>query len=556
MNQIFHFLSKLRSAFEIINPVIEMRNFFILLFTICSCSQVTFADEYTWSMPVRISTAGATASDPKVVIDANGNATAIWIESGIVKASSLPAGMTWSTPPTSLSGAGASSPRLGIDSSGNVTAIWLEAGVVEAASLPFGGSWSAETALSGAGTATSPDLAVDTSGNAIAVWVQSGSSIQSATKLAAGSWPVSPDTISGSTSSPTSPSISIGANGTVIAVWHALSSSNDVIYSASKTISVGTWGSPLSFFQGTATFMHNYPQVIVDANGNATAIWLRYNFSSSIYQNITVLSSSLPVNSASWSIPSILTTGGEILDITKISKQISVDTNGNVIAFWSMSYDASTYNVEASTKPNGGSWLPLQSLWVGVLFPYQVGVTSNNSTGSTLAAYMMFDGSSIVIKAHEGNISIPRMTGWKMPITISAGADNGYPWVATSLNGQTLKAVAVWVNFDNVSNVIVAATASKSTIAPPTNLAVSQSTNNYNIFTEYSNMISWTPSISSNIAAYIIYRNGIYFTSVDYFISQIVDHNAANSGTVTYGVSALDNFSSVSPPAQFPFTPP
>ncbi len=68
-----------------------MKKIWILIFTICAFSRL-LGDNINWSNPVTISTAGATASEPRVVIDVNGNATAVWSESSLVKASSQPAG--------------------------------------------------------------------------------------------------------------------------------------------------------------------------------------------------------------------------------------------------------------------------------------------------------------------------------------------------------------------------------------------------------------------------------------------------------------------------------
>ena len=317
--------------------------------------------------------------------------------------------------------------------------------------------------------------------------------------------------------------------------------------------------SPLNVFQGTAAYNHNYPKVAVDANGNATLIWLRYNFSSgSIYDNINVLSATLPFNSSSWGVPSILTPDqGQTLNITNISTRISVDTYGNAIAFWSMSYDGSSYNVESAVKLYGGSWTLRQTLQIGILFPYQVDVDANNSAGSALAAYMLYDGvASVVIVAQETNISTPVFNYWQFPITISQGTQNGYPRVATSLNGSQVNAVAVWINFNGTSNVINAVTSTNTMLASPTGLSVTQSMNNYNVFTECSNTLRWTASTSPSIAKYNIYRDGVYFTSTNPNITQVVDHNAANSGTVIYGVVAQDTSASVSTAAQISFTPP
>lgn len=497
--------------------------------------------DINWSTPTTISTTGVTASDPRVVIDVNGNATAIWVESNVIKASSQPAGMGWNAP-TTLSGTGVSNPRLGIDSSGNVTAIWIENGVVNYSTLPLNGNWSAEIAVSGSG-ASSPALAVDASGNAVAVWVRGGL-IESSTHLFGGSWSIVAQL---TTNTSSSPQVAIGGDGTVVAVWHSVIGGTNTVVSAVSPVS-GSWNAALSIPAVTPSFAHDFPKVVVDANGNATAIWLRYTLSNSVYQNINILSASLPKNNTSWSaIPTVLTSGGETLDITKISTKLSVDGNGNVVAFWSMSYDGSSYNIETATQPNGGNWGPLEVIQGG-LFCYQVDVSANNALGDALAAYMEFDGvSSTVIQTQEASVSAPGMTLWSPAFAISQGPDNGFPRIASSVNGVTVNAAAVWINFDGVSNVIAVSTGSKTTINPPTALTFTPGSTNFGVFTDNFNTLSWTASTSPNITKYNIYRDGVFFTSVDSFVSQVVDHLPINNASGTYGVSAVDDSGSVSP---------
>ena len=126
------------------------------------------------------------------------------------------------------------------------------------------------------------------------------------------------------------------------------------------------------------------------------------------------------------------------------------------------------------------------------------------------------------------------------------GTENGFPRVAASVNGDTVNAAAVWIEFDGMSNVIAASNGLRTSIAAPTSLTVTQSTNNFNVFTEFFNTLSWTASTSPNIDKYNIYRDGVFFTAVDFFTTQIIDHNAVQNGSVTYGVAAIDTSGSVS----------
>jgi hypothetical protein len=527
---------------------VNMKKFLILFFVIGLFAK-TWCQDIVWATPTTISTTSLTASDPRVVMDPSGNVTAAWIENNLVTSSSLPFNGSW-TAPTTLSVSGVTSVRLGVDSSGNVTALWIENGVVMYSTLPFGGSWSAEAAVSASG-ASSPQLAVDSTGNAVAVWIRNGF-IESSTKLFGGSWNLTVSVLSNGTSD--SPQVAIGANGTVVAVWHSVITGSNVVVSATKTIA-GSWGAAVNIIPATAAFTHTLPKVTVDASGNATAIWFRYNLSNSIYQNITIIAASLLSGGSVWGSPAILTQGGMNTSLTNMSTRVGSDTNGNVVAVWNMSYDGYKFNVESAVKQvSGSSWTVVSGLDQQDIYAYQVDMTANNALGDVLATYMAFDGSSTVnILSQESEIAGPIAGSWSAPLTVSQGTQNGYPRVAAILSGTTLNAAVVWIHFDGTSNVIQASFGSRTTVLPPTSLAVTQNSNNTNVFTEYYNTITWTASTSPNLIQYNIFRNGIFFIAVDSSASQFIDHNAIQNGSVTYGVAAEDSVRSQSPIATISF---
>ena len=511
-----------------------MKKIVILLCALCAFSQLISGDTLHWSGPVAISTPKAMASDPQVVMDGNTNVTAIWVENTLVMASSQPVNGSWSVP-TQLSNPGASSPKLGMDSSGNVTALWLENGVVNSATLSLKGSWSVATIISSSG-ASSPALAVDPTGNAVAVWVRNGV-VESSTQLLGGSW----GSVSPLTNTPSSsPDVAIGANGTVVAIWNAMIPGFSTLQSASASIG-GSWNPAVNVLNLPDEFTHNFPKVVVDRYGEATALWLRYDFNNGVYEEIFVSAATLHPDTAAWGAPTILANGGQVVDIANISTRLAIDSQGNAIGLWCFSYDGSTYNIESSFKLVEGNWSPPIMLQIGVLYAFQIDVAANNALGDAAVAYMVYDGvSSSIIISHETNLAVPGFKGWTIPTRISQGVSNGYPQIATCLNENGIFAAAVWVYFDGISNEIVAARGSKTVIVPPTNLAVRQDVRDFGVFTNYYNTISWTLSSAPNIVKYNIYRNGFYFTSVDPYVTQVIDYNAIQNAPVIYGIAAED----------------
>lgn len=149
-----------------------------------------------WGQGAAISVGDNLATQPRVVVDATGHATAVWLQSASATAPSRVQARRY----TVVQGAGAWGPvvemqasdpgvasgqRVGVDAEGNATLVWLQgSGAVGAPATrlnvwanrftPAGG-WGVPLQLeaNGAGDADPPDLAVSSGGQAAAVWSQS-----------------------------------------------------------------------------------------------------------------------------------------------------------------------------------------------------------------------------------------------------------------------------------------------------------------------------------------------------------------------------------------------
>jgi len=509
------------------------KGFSLFFLMMCSWAHL-IGNTISWGTPTVLSTGGVDGSDPRIVVDGSGNLTAVWVESGLVKASFFPNGGNWGTTAT-LSNASASAPKLGVDSSGNVTALWLESGVVKVATLPLNGSWSAATSLSGSG-ASQAALATDTSGNAVAVWTRNGFIESSTRQTFGGGWSLVA-VLSGTSSD--NPAVYIGSSGTTAAVWHTVSSGNDVVQSATALIS-GTWNAAKTMITGVSGLHHNYPKVVVDGSGNASAVWYRYSLIGSAYSNVSVLTASLTSGASTWGSFATLANSG-LRNPADLVTRLSTDVNGNVLAVWTNSYDGETFSVESNKKPFGGNWANDPVLLnPPSIYSFDTSLRTDPS-GNSVFLYMYFDGTSTLIQSQEINSEFPSGEAWSAPTIISQGTENGYPRCGYTLSGNTMNAGAVWVSFNGVNNEIQAAIGSKTVVLPPTNLAIVQSVNNFGVFNDYYNTVSWTASASPNITGYNLFRNGVYFASVDGVTLQFIDHNATQNGSVTYGVAAVDN---------------
>lgn len=509
-----------------------MKRILFLILMLCFYSGMVHGD-LTWTSPVAISTALTDASDPRVIVDSNGNATAAWVENNTIKASSLPFGGSWSAPVTLSNPLNtASTPKLGLDSSGNVTALWIENTMIESAILPFGGSWSVETLpISGLG-ASNPSLAVDASGNVVAVWVRGGF-IESSTRTS-GVWSlVSILSLINSSN----PHVAISSFGTAIAVWHSVISGSDVLVTDILTLASNTWGVTKNIFSGTAAFFHNCPKIAIDANGNAAVAWFRYNFSGGAYQNVQLLVSSLTQGASAWTVPTILSNPG-IRNPADLTVKLKYDVNGDALAVWTNSYDGQTFSTESSVKLFGGAWQGFITVQVPTIYSFGLDLTT--ASGAGLLTTMAWDGiSTIAIQAQETDMTDPILQGWTNITSFSTGSNNGYPLCALSITGSTYNAVAVWIHFDGSNSVIHAITGSGSTVVPPASVSATQSMTSFGLYKDYFNTITWAASTDPDLIQYNIYRNGLLFAEVDSTTLTVIDHNQIQSGTVTYGIGAL-----------------
>lgn len=526
--------------------VVKLKKILVLFFIVCGLAQLICLPQITWDSPVALSSTSVDSTDPQIVMDSNGNATAAWVENGVIKASHQPVGMSWGSAQT-LSGAGASAPRLAVASNGDVTAIWLDStGVVTAAMLPFGNVWTTSTAVSAA-SASSPRLGVDPNGDAVAVWARSGF-IESSTKtVALGTWSLAV-MLSGADSD--NPDLAISTNGTAMAVWHRVVSGEDQIQSAS-TIIGGTWGAAKTVT--AAVFSHNYPKVALDSNGNATTVWYRSINDNGNFLNVFVVSSTLASGGSTWDVPLPLSEAG-MGNPANFTARVAYDALGSTYVVWSISYNGSTYNIESAVRQSGQSFTPLNTFVSDNEYAFEADAAVN-ALSDAVVGYMFFDGTDVLIQSVEAQVAGAVVNVYTSAVNLSMGIGNGYPRVASAITGGTdISAAMIWITNDGMHNIIAASNGFTTGVIPPTNPMVTQSSNGFGVFTEFFNTFTWDASTDPNLAFYGIFRNGIFVRAVGTDVTSFIDHNVVQNGAVTYGVAAItgDNAQSVIATVSFP----
>lgn len=199
-----------------------------------------------WQAPVDVSGPGDYAADPRVAVDPRGNAAAVWVTGTFrLQGAVRPVGGDWQAPvDISPHRQHASAPRVVLDAQGNATAVWRRAEGLGSRRIPVGAvrpageAWRAPVDLC-APTAdrrerrrcearTGPDalhpqVAVDPRGNTVAVWslpVATQLMAQAAVRPAGGAWQASVNlSIVGHDAF--NPQVALDPQGNAVAVWLA-----------------------------------------------------------------------------------------------------------------------------------------------------------------------------------------------------------------------------------------------------------------------------------------------------------------------------------------------
>ena len=205
---------------------------------------------------------------------------------------------------------------------------------------PLNGEWIPPVDLSlGSQDASVPQVAVDPSGNATAVWRWFDGSnyvIQASTKPFLGSWQPVPDTISQPYEDASAPQITVDAQGNATAIWARSNGTYTIIQASTKPFE-GVWQAVPDDVSSLGLDAR-LPQIAVDAGGTAIVVW-----ESSNGEGTTILSSEKPLG-ATWTSP------GTVSHCEgAASAQVDVSPSGYAVAAW-LNSDNSGASVLSSEK--------------------------------------------------------------------------------------------------------------------------------------------------------------------------------------------------------------
>lgn len=298
--------------------------------------------------------------------------------------------------------------------------------------------------------ATLGRVAVSADGTqAIAVWSRcscNGTIVQTASASMTGNtmtWGPTTD-LSGPDEQGLNPDIALSADGTrAIAVWEAWDGFNFVIESASATLvgTTATWSSTTDLSaSGHDAF---YSKVALAADGtHATAVWKTYDGSNDIVQSA---SATITDNSATWGSPTKLSDGGN----NASGPQISLSSDGTrAVVVWQRNngYHEIAQAACAVVTGTTATWGSGQDLSDLEQDADRQRVTLSADGTHVAAVWQQWDGA--VYSSHgklailDGNNAI-----WSSNITFSTDGNQSFsPAIALSTDGS--RATAVWEQYD------------------------------------------------------------------------------------------------------------
>jgi hypothetical protein len=287
-----------------------------------------------------------------VAMNAAGAAAVVWRRPGpagavLQAATRVGRGGFGSAADLSAAGANAYFPQVVIDARGDAVAVWVshdgeQAAVMAAATYGPGAGWSAPQALSAPGwVGSEPALAMGPDGNTLAAWAAGTATYETVVQMAERSQgsvfsPTvslsSPLTVVGQ--SPQVPAVALGPNGAAVVAWHGPAQDDNRVVQIAERAAAGAWRTrtisasevlPPEPSQHPRREPHA-PLVAIDAQGGAVAVWERRT----THGEIAALEAAARTPTGEWSEPQVL-----VPPVGRgLPSHLAVSPSGTAVALW------------------------------------------------------------------------------------------------------------------------------------------------------------------------------------------------------------------------------
>jgi hypothetical protein len=313
-----------------------------------TCANI-FANRYIvgagWGAPVLIEPTHCDARGAHIAVGPAGDAIAVWYQftagSAHIWANRFVPGAGWGTVERIDNVAGnAAVPQIAIDRNGNALAMWEQFDgtrkSIWANRYVIGTGWGSARRIESndASDAQGVQLTVDAVGNALAVWQQADGPherIWANSYRADGDWGTAAVIGGTDVGDASRPQIAI-RNGSGFAIWQLSAGTRTAIFA--RRYEAGSFSDAV-FVLSDSISSASFPQVAVDSQGNAIAVWGQKNAPPLINQDAVygaTMSSFTPADGG-WSFPRSIETPNEG-GLDEIHPQLAIGANDLAFTAW------------------------------------------------------------------------------------------------------------------------------------------------------------------------------------------------------------------------------
>jgi hypothetical protein len=392
----------------------------------------------SWRTAEIIDAGDRDAGSSEVAIIANGSAFAIWAQRDVEGGSvwSLYANRydaetsTWGTEEIIDNGAiTVSDSHLGVDAEGNAFVIWKQSDNLYVNRYDNQtGAWEGALPMSGS-IVYEPHLSVGENGDALAVWKLNNNIYAKRYDADTSLWTTVSEIDAGD-SGVGKPQVAMIANGSAFAVWVQHDGAYNSIYANRYDAVAGSWGTA-EIIDPRDDIIGNEPQVAVDAEGNAIAVWMQSDGTNwSIYAN------RYDTQSGAWEGAEIIDAG----DTQAESVYVAFDADGNAMAVLTQRIGGGYYNMYANRYD------ALSGAWEGAVL-----LESGENGAMSPQVDFDADGNAFAVSIQSGTIYANRYDAqsgaWEGAVRLRYGLyGSSTPHLAVGADGN---AFAIWPQNDD-----------------------------------------------------------------------------------------------------------
>jgi hypothetical protein len=297
------------------------------------------------------------------------------------------------------------------------------------------------------GSASNAQVAINDAGDAMVIWRQYYDSRYNIWakryKASSGAWGSAVKIQTNYTESAYEPQVAIDSNGNATAVWIQQNGGYfQEVWANRYNALTDTWGTAenIEIYNSNSSYS---PNIAINASGNAIAIWTQSENIS--YGNYNIWINRYTASTQSWSTADLIVAASSDADITYPS--VAIDVNNNALIVWLRSDNTNGCSIWSKQyNATLGTWSSekLVIADTGNTYPDNAPKVSINDSGDAIAIWKASDGIRYNIWANNYTAST-QSWGTAVKIETDNSGDAINPKVKISTSGD---AIAIWSQSD------------------------------------------------------------------------------------------------------------